>query len=184
MIEHAEGQGPLYYAAHLNVMVPVEAIEPYQRGIAIERTYHPSGEGCTIENCPIIEQGAVNQLVQVHLAVTLENDAYYLVVEDFLPAGAEVLDTSLKTSEIGAISPGYQNPLVDGWGWWYFFDPQIYDDRVVWAVDYLPAGTYHLTYTIVLTTQGEYHVIPANARQMYFPEVQGNSAGETFVIEQ
>ncbi len=184
VFEHGDGQGPLYYTAHLKVMYPVDAIQPYQRGIAIERTYHPTGEGCTQENCPSIERATSDDLVRVHLAVTLENDAYYLVVEDFLPAGAEVLDTSLKSNEQGAVPSTFQDPLVDGWGWWYFNDPQIYDERVVWAVDYLPAGTYHLTYTLVLTTPGEFHVIPANARQFYFPEVQGNSAGDTFVIEE
>jgi uncharacterized protein YfaS (alpha-2-macroglobulin family) len=109
--------------------------------------------------------------------------AYYLLVEDYLPAGTEVLDTRLLTSqqELPEIDP--QRPFEEGWGWWFFSIPQVYDDRIAWAVDSLPAGTYELTYTLVILQPGEYRVLPARAWQFYFPEVQGTSAGEVFEIE-
>jgi uncharacterized protein YfaS (alpha-2-macroglobulin family) len=67
-------------------------------------------------------------------------------------------------------------------GWWYFQGPRIYDDHVAWAADFLPAGTYELTYTLVLLQPGEYRVVPARAWEFYFPDVQGNSAGAVFEI--
>jgi uncharacterized protein YfaS (alpha-2-macroglobulin family) len=110
---------------------------------------------------------------------------YYLVIEDYLPAGAEVLDTSLKTSQQGA-EPQYDpaQPFDEGWGWWYFDEPQIYDDHVAWAANSLPPGTYELTYQLVILQPGEYRVLPARAWQFYFPEVQGTSAGEIFEIKE
>ena len=102
-------------------------------------------------------------------------------MEDYIPAGAEILDTNLKTSQQFS-EYDVSDPFGDGWGWWYFNDPQIYDEHITWAVDYLPAGTYELTYILVLNQPGQYRVIPAQAWQFYFPEVQGNSAGMVFEI--
>ena len=130
-------------------------------------------------------------LVEVRLTLTLDEAAYNLMLEDFIPAGAEILDESLKTTQ--HVVPGGEQPepqplfdttepFADGWGWWLFNSPQVHDDRITWAVGYLPAGTYELTYTISLNQAGEYQVLPAHAWQSYFPEVQGNSAGEIFTI--
>jgi hypothetical protein len=62
-------------------------------------------------------------------------------------------------------------------------EPRIYDDHITWSAEYLPAGTYELTYTLSLNQEGEYRVIPARAWQYYFPEVQGRGAGHIFKIE-
>ena len=105
------------------------------------------------------------------------------MVEDQIPAGAEILDTRLKTSRQDLEEYQVNEPFKNGWGWWYFNTPQVSDDRVTWAVNFLPAGTYQLTYTISLAHPGEYQVLPARAWQVYFPEVQAISAGEKFVIE-
>ena len=47
---------------------------------------------------------------------------------------------------------------------------------------YLPAGAYELTYRLTTLQAGQYQVLPAHAAQLYFPDVQGNSAGATFEI--
>jgi uncharacterized protein YfaS (alpha-2-macroglobulin family) len=75
-----------------------------------------------------------------------------------------------------------RRPYEDGWGWWLFNPASIYDDHITWTANFLPAGTYELTYSLLLLQPGEYQVIPARAWQFYFPEVQANSAGETFEI--
>jgi hypothetical protein len=76
-----------------------------------------------------------------------------------------------------------RKPFEQGWGWWYFNQPLIHDDHITWTADYLPAGIYELTYTLVLIHPGEYQVLPARAWEFYFPEVQGSSAGDVFLIE-
>jgi alpha-2-macroglobulin len=121
----------------------------------------------------------------VRLTLVVPQDAYNLVVEDYIPAGAEILDTSLKSSQQGTPQPQYDpaQPFSAGWGWWLFQPPQIYDDHIAWAASYLPAGTYALTYNIVMLQAGQYRVLPAHAMLFYFPEVQGNSAGTVFEIK-
>lgn len=184
------GPGRLYYRASLNVFRPVEEVPPLSRGISLQRTYFPLGEPCPKGECKPIQEASPGQRVLVRLSLTLEEAAYYLLVEDYLPAGAEVLDTSLKTSQHGLTQEEQAGPLFDprqpfkdGWGWWYFDASRIYDDHIAWAADYLPAGTYELTYILVILQAGEYRVLPARAWQFYFPEVQGNSAGQVFLIQ-
>ncbi|MBE9524144.1 MAG: alpha-2-macroglobulin, partial [Chloroflexi bacterium] len=182
-IQRETGPGRLYYTAHLNVARPVEDVAALDAGLGVTRQYCQQGlddEG----GCVSISEASVGELVTARLTLTVEQDAYYLLVEDYIPAGAEILNTSLKTSQLGEVDFDVRNPFGNGWGWWLFNDPQIYDDHIAWAVDYLPSGTYELTYTLVPTQPGKYRVIPARAWQFYFPEVQGNSAGAIFEINE
>jgi len=124
-----------------------------------------------------------------HLTLTLPTDSYYVTLEDYIPAGTEILNQALKTSQQGQDGTDVQlaydakHPFAHGWGWWYFNDPQIHDESITWTADYLPAGTYELTYTLIPTQAGEFHVLPAHAWQAFFPDVQGTSAGMTFEIK-
>ena len=64
-----------------------------------------------------------------------------------------------------------------------FNQPQIRDDSMLFSANFLPAGTYVLTYTLVPLQTGEYQALPAHAWQTFFPEVQGTSAGAEFKQE-
>jgi uncharacterized protein YfaS (alpha-2-macroglobulin family) len=111
------------------------------------------------------------------------------MVEDFIPAGVEIFDRNLKTSQQGIESTEVEaqfddsDPFAEGWGWWLFNEPQIRDDRILFSADYLPAGTYMLTYTLIPLQAGEYRVLPAHAWESFFPEVQGTSAGAILEIK-
>ena len=144
----------------------------------------PADAGQSSDTSPI-DAAQTGEMFKVRVTITLPNDAYYLLVEDFIPAGTEILDTSLKTSQLGSVASNYddRHPFDDGWGWWFFRPPQVYDNRISWAADYLPAGTYELTYSLTALQPGEYQVLPARAWQFYFPEVQGTSAGEVFSVK-
>jgi uncharacterized protein YfaS (alpha-2-macroglobulin family) len=180
-IEHGEGEGNLYYTAHLKVSRPASEVEAFGRGISLSRLYLAPG----VENQSILTQeGQVGELLQVQLTLTLEQDSYYLTLNDYFPAGAEVLDTRLKTTQ--QVTPEFDSraPFRGGWGWWYFLSPEVYDDHLSWSADYLPAGTYQIHYTISLVHPGEYQVLPARAAEVFFPETQAVSAGDLFLIEE
>jgi uncharacterized protein YfaS (alpha-2-macroglobulin family) len=132
--------------------------------------------------------------ITARLTLVLPHDSHYVMVEDFIPAGMEILNRSLKTSQQGleGTEAGVQvqpeqfdasDPFAEGWGWWLFHEPQIRDDGILFSADYLPAGTYELTYTLVPLQAGEYRVLPAHAWESFFPEVQGTSAGALFEIK-
>ena len=128
-------------------------------------------------------------MMKVELTLNLPEDTYYLMVEDHIPAGTEILNQQLKTSELGEEADSIEiydpdNPFANGWGWWLFSAPQIGDENIQWSADYIPAGTYILSYTLLPLQAGEYRVLPAHAWQSYFPEVQGASVGEVLKIEE
>jgi len=191
-IQRDGAQGRLYYTAGLTVSRPVEEVTPLSDGLTVERGYFPHGEACAEEGaaCSPLQAARAGEKVSVRLTLTLPNDMYYLAVTDYIPAGAEILDTSLKTSQVGQEGEGPVEVLYDprdpfkaGWGWWLFSQPQIYDDHIAWTADYLPAGVYQLNYTLVLLQPGQYRALPSRAWQLYFPEVQANSAGSVFEIQ-
>lgn len=193
MIERGEGSGTLYYRVDLQTYQPAATAQAINRGINLQREYYLAGEGCPAqEGCRAIDSiqldpGDPSQFITVLLTVNLSHDMYNLMVEDFFPAGTEVLNRRLLTSqsipeaEVDWFDPC--DPFANGWGWWFFSQAQIYDDHVLWTADYIPAGTYVLTYELLPYQRGAYQVLPAHAWQFYFPEVQGTTSGDLFIIE-
>ena len=180
VISRTEGEGNLYYKAHLLVYRPAEDVKPFGKGISISRVY----SGIDPENeVSFTQSGMVGDLIQVRITLVVEHDLHYLIVEDKIPAGTEILDTRLNTSRQDLAEYQVSSPFKHGWGWWYFNQPTVYDNRIMWAANFVPAGTYQMVYTLSLTHPGEYQVLPARAWQQYFPETQAISAGEKFNVE-
>ena len=187
-IQRGEGLGRLYYRGVLNVSRPVEDVRPLDAGMRIDRVY--VANDCQ-KDCLTLSaiQLASDKPTTARLTLVLPHDSYYVMVEDFIPAGMEILNRSLKTSQQGIDTPEVEvqfddsDPFAEGWGWWLFHEPQIRDDGILFSADYLPAGTYVLTYTLIPLQAGEYHVLPAHAWESFFPEVQGTSAGAVFEIK-
>ncbi|MEW6284665.1 MAG: Ig-like domain-containing protein [Chloroflexota bacterium] len=186
-IQREDGLGRLFYNVVLKVNRPVQDVQPLNAGMGIERVY------CLAESkdcAPLTAlKLAPDQPVTARLTLTLPHDAYYVMVEDHIPAGMEILNRNLKTSQLGADTTGVkvqfkdEDPFAEGWGWWLFNEPQIHDEGILFTADYLPAGSYVLTYTLIPVQAGEFQVLPAHAWQAFFPDVQGTSAGMLFKIE-
>jgi hypothetical protein len=190
VIQRGGGPGRLYYAVGLNVSRPVEDAAPLSQGLSVERTYYPLSEDCLEELCSPVQSAKPGDRLAVRVTLTAFRDLHYAAVSDYIPAGAEIVDTSLKTSQQGMygepeLQPLFdpRNPFARGFGWWLFSQPQIYDDHITWTADYLPAGSYELYYILTPLQSGQYRVLPARAWQLYFPEVQANSAGGVFEIK-
>ncbi len=175
-VQRSDGPGALYYTATLAINQPVEALTPVNRGLAFNRIYLLNGQPVTSAH--------VGDLVTVALDITVPHDLYFAVINDPIPAGMEMVDTSLKTtSQIG--KPPELNLIHpdEGWGWWWFSNTELQTDKAVLTARYLPAGTYRYTYQIQATEPGTYRVIPPNGQEFYFPEVFGRGAGSLFTIQ-
>ena len=191
-VQREEGLGRLYYRAVLDVHRPVEDVKPIDAGMRVERTYCESSLSSeSIKSCQplsMVELGN-DKPVTAQLTLVLPHDSHYVMVEDFIPAGTEILNRSLKTSQQGIEATGVEvqfddsDPFAEGWGWWLFNEPQIRDDGILFSADFLPAGTYVLTYTLIPLQAGEFRVLPAHAWESFFPEVQGTSSGAVFEIK-
>jgi len=90
----------------------------------------------------------------VVLTVTAGSPLRYLVVEDPLPSGAEVMER-----EVSGPHSRFERR----------------DERAVFFLDALH-GTATLTYNCRAVLPGDFHALPAQASAMYQPEVRGRSA--------
>jgi uncharacterized protein YfaS (alpha-2-macroglobulin family) len=186
-IGRSAGPGRLYYTAHLESYVPVADIEPIGRGVMVAREYTAADCDPDETTCQRISSIGVGDAIRVKLTIVAPHDRYYLIVEDPLPAGAEAVDQNLLTSSTLDQSEGLRPADFEYrwgyWGWWWFNQTQIRDEKVVLFAEYLPAGTYEYTYIMRASLAGDYQVMPTAAREFYFPEVFGRSEGSTFIIE-
>ncbi len=186
-IGRGDGPGRLYYTAHLESYVPVADVEPIGRGVMVAREYTAATCDPDEESCERLTSIPVGEAVRVKLTVVAPHDLYYVIVEDPLPAGAEAVDQNLLTSSSLDEAEGWQPTDEEYrwgyWGWWWFNQTQVRDEKVVLFAEYLPAGTYEYTYIMRASLPGEYQVIPASAYEFYFPEVFGRSEGMLFAIE-
>ena len=179
-ISRSEGEGNLYYTAHLTAWLPVPEIEPLNRGLIVSRKYSLLSD----PDAAPITSAEVGQPVQVTLTIIAPNNLHYVVVEDPIPAGSDAVNPNLETSSIIGTQPALsrERPLSQGWGWWWFSNVEMRDEKVVLYATYLPRGTYQFNYVIYPSLAGEYNVIPPTGYEFYFPEVYGRGAGSLFTI--
>lgn len=176
--ERGAGDGAMYYTAYLQPFVPVAAVEPVNRGLSVERSYRlleSPDDG-------VITTAASGDLVEVTLTLTVSNPAYYVVVNDPIPAGTEPIDTNIATNQQIGTQPEFERTEDDYWWSWWWVDSQFRDEQVVLSATYLAPGTYQYRYAVRASVPGSYNVIPATAREFYFPEVYGRSAGSLFTV--
>jgi len=174
-----EGEGALYYTAHLRLRLDASAVEAIDRGVGIVREYFAAGG-----ETPISEAN-MGDIITVRLTVTVPETIYYFVLEDPLPAGTEALDTSLLTTTNAVTGPQLQpayNPYY--WWWWWVWDhTEIRDEQVNLYADNLPPGTYVYSYQVQATVPGKFQTMPAQGYAFYFPELFGRSDGTLFTVK-
>ncbi len=176
-----DSPGNLYYAAYLTYYKPVEEVKALDRGIVVSRQYSlQDGDG------QAITEAEVGDFITVKLTLIAPTDLRYVVVEDYLPAGVEAVDSSLATTSLVAEEPQFERVSDSGsqrpWGWWFFTHTDLRDEKAVLFADHLPQGVYEYSYTVRASLPGEYRVIPTHAEQMYFPEVFGRGDGGLFRV--
>ena len=111
-----------------------------------------------------------------YVTLTLRSAAarHFVVAEDFIPAGVEIVNTSLATE---AQPAGGENTNSA------FGRVERYDDRIAAFADYLPAGTHTFTYMISAVSRGTFSYPCAWASLMYDPGLFGRNTTETLIIE-
>jgi len=172
------GRGQLYYSAYLRYFKPVNEVVALNRGIIVSRRY-------ALWESPkqAVSHVGVGDVIQVKLTMIAPTDLHYVVLEDPLPSGCEALDTSLKTTSLLAAAAELTRADELAPYWWYFSETQLRDEKVALFATYLSRGTYEYTYLIRASIPGRFLTLPANAYEMYFPEVFGRSDGGVLEIE-
>jgi uncharacterized protein YfaS (alpha-2-macroglobulin family) len=177
MFGRGQGTGRMYYSAFLTAYLPVEQVKPLSRGFIISRQYLDSAGKAVTE-------GKVGDILTVRLSIIVPNDLHFAVIEDPFPAGAEAINPNLETESVIGERPVLRpdDPLERGWGWWWFSDTELRDEKAVLLAQSLPSGTYEWVYQIRLGQAGRYRVIPPTGREFYMPDVYGRGEGLIFTI--
>lgn len=171
-----EGAGVLYYGATLRTAPQALPTDPLERGFTVQRWFEPAeAQGKQTHR---FEAG---ELVRVRVRVATSQERHYTILEVPLPAGLEVVDTSLATTAAPPPEPGEEDEEPKSPWAHRFYEPFHHvdrrDDRVVFFSDTLPPGVHSVTILARATTIGRFVLPPAQAQGMYAPEVFGRSGG-------
>jgi len=168
------GTGQLYYTVAFHCYLKVD--EMPQRlsatGLRVERRYDlvERGHAGTTEFRPLpgdkpCRQGSV---IRGEILLSVDQPRQYVLVEEPLPAGCEVLDQG-DLEEYEWRDLGY---------WWTSRD--VRDDRIAFFITDLSPGQHKLFYTLRAEQPGAYRVLPTYVEGMYEPELH-NSGSEAVV---
>jgi hypothetical protein len=175
-----DAAGRLYYTAHLRYFTPAEEVDAANYGIGVSHQYSVG------ESDAPVRSAKLGDVVKVKVTLVAPADLNFLVLEDYLPAGLEPIDASLKTTP-----PEFQRRLSEeqrksyqvGKGYSPFGHTDIRDNRVALFARFVAKGVYEYTYFARATTPGEFRLPPATAYEQFFPEVWGRSDGGLFTVE-
>ncbi len=159
------GTGTLYYTL-AQTYTPSAYTAPVNAGFEVSRR---------ITDLDGTEVTRLQAGQRYYVTLTVRNAAagHFVVAEDFVPAGVEIVNTSLAT-EMSANEPFGK---ISAFG-----RTERYDDRIAAFADYLPAGTHTFTYMVSAVTDGTFAYPSAWASLMYEPAVFGRNATSELVI--
>lgn len=134
------------------LMDPEAFAASQQAGRAAGRSLDPK----VVDKLPRIQGGVKSQdRVLVRLTVSARDQLRYVILEDPLPAGAEILDEK-------------------NGGWWS--SQTIRDDKMVFFQDRLATGSTSFYYVMRPQIPGRFHVLPTVIAGMYAPGVRARGA--------
>jgi alpha-2-macroglobulin len=176
-----EGTGRLYYRIGLRTAPASLDLAPLDRGFVVAREYEAVDEPTDVsrdaDGTWRIRAGA---RVRVRLTMVAESDRRHVALVDPLPAGLEIVNPTLATSQ-EASAPSADASSTRWRGPW--FDHQnVRDDRAEAFAGYLGAGVYDYSYVAQATTPGEFVVPPTRAEEIYAPETFGRTATDRVVV--
>jgi len=197
----ADGEGTLYYALRLRYARLRLPDAPLDRGFFVARRYERI-EPTSVTGGPRAfgtdsRAFTAGDLVRVTLHVVVPQRRNFVVVDDPVAAGFEIVNFSLATTAQSwrSAGDGYAEDEPEGRDYdedygdadrWYqpFQHRENRDDRVVLAASDLEPGTYRYEYVVRAVTPGRYVVPPTHAEEMYTPETFGRTEATSVVIRE
>ncbi|MCI0495470.1 hypothetical protein L0Z72_10730 [candidate division KSB1 bacterium] len=169
-----QGSGRYYYETRMTYY-PHDPLPARDQGISIVKKWEVV-EGKQMADGSI----ATGSVIKVTLTVASHMERNYVVIDDPLPAGFEVINTRLKT-----VSEAYNiyKPLQlddEYWGGFNFYE--LRDNKVLVFADNLSAGVHSFVYLCQALSSGDFSMPPTKAEEMYTPEVFGRTITEEIII--
>ncbi len=189
-----QGAGRLYYRIGMKYAPKNLKLDPADYGFTVLRKYEAVDDKDDVKQNAdgtwTIKSGA---RVRVRLTMVAQARRYHVALVDNLPAGLEILNPELATTEAIPADTGGNTQVTTygsrsfGHGWWwrqYWFEHQNFrDERAEAFSSLLWEGVYNYTYVARATTPGQFVVPPAKAEEMYHPETFGRTGTDFVRVE-
>ena len=179
-----------YYDMQLQYFLPAGNIPARDEGFAVERGYYE----LTDKNFERpVSVAKVGDILKGRLTITVPDERHFVAVEDYLPAGVELINFDYATESRDLLQDlNTEEPEGEVVFWkeerklktpqFYPDREELRDDRVFLFNEDVRPGTYVYDYTVRVLIPGEYQQLPAMVSEMYFPENFGRTAGKIFKI--
>ncbi len=170
-----ELQTNFYYDMSLKYFLPAEDIPARDEGFFVERNFYNAKD---IDGEKAITKIFQGEVIRGRLKIIVPKHRSFVAVEDFIPAGTEIINFSLSTSdktledevEIDRTLPNVFQ--------------ESHDDRIFLFSENVPPGIYEYDYYLRALIPGTYQHLPAVVSEMYFPENFGRTNGSIFTVDQ
>ena len=142
------GAGRLYYGMRMNYYPKGETLQK-DEGFSVIKTIEPLKGKST-------GTYSTGSMMKVTITVSSNQDRHFVVVDDPVPAGFEVVNTSFETtaSQLGR----EEREDSESWYEYAYHHIEKYDDRVLLFADYFTAGSHSYTYLVQVTRTGNYQM--------------------------
>jgi uncharacterized protein YfaS (alpha-2-macroglobulin family) len=196
LILDRQGAGRLYYRIGMKYAPRNLKLDPADYGFTVLRKYEAVDDKDDVrqnaDGSWTIKSGA---RVRVRLTMVAQARRYHVALVDNLPAGLEILNPELATTEaIPSDAGGGNTPVITvgsrsmgrnyyWWRWNWFEHQNFRDERAEAFSSLLWEGVYNYTYVARATTPGQFVVPPAKAEEMYHPETFGRTGTDFVNVE-
>jgi uncharacterized protein YfaS (alpha-2-macroglobulin family) len=186
IFQRTSDEGRLYFTSTLNYTPLKEDTKATSSGFKVEKNIYSihgkdnKGEFKLEKEGSKLKRGTT---YVVKLNISSETDRNFVMIEDFLPSNAEVVNTSFETesSEYSSLDSGES----DNKKWWEN-SPTIHeyrDDKVLFSKDFLSAGEHEFTYLLRPLSVGN-SILPATkVFMMYNISSFGNTSTANIQVE-
>ncbi len=152
------GQGAPWAFVTAKAAIPLR--KPFSSGYAITRTLTPISQASP-------GKWHVGDVVRIKLEIDAQADMTWVVINDPVPAGAQILGGGLG-GDSALLNQGERNSGMA----WPVFEERRFDAYQAFY-RYVPKGKFSLEYTLRLNTKGDFNLPPTHVEAMYAPEMFG-----------
>jgi len=163
----------LFYQTDLAYFSQEEDLKAVDQGIQLSREYFrlkmkvdPSSGERSYEAKPLQGKIALGETIGVRLTLQTSKILNFLVIEDALPSGFEVMKDISFDKDVE-----------------YTSETEVHDEKMALFRSYLEPGKQIFNYAIRPEIPGLFHVMPAVSYEMYDPPVRGSSDESRLQVE-
>ncbi|BFT95143.1 MAG: hypothetical protein MNSN_03250 [Minisyncoccus archaeiphilus] len=151
-------------------------LAPKDEGLAISRSFYSLNDP---DSKNPLSSATMGNIVRVRFEVVVPKERKHLTIEDYIPAGMEIVDIGLATERnyLRNMEKGVKNDYL------YPDFKEMRDDRAFIYKESVQPGVYHFDYYVRAATRGVYNYLPSIVSESYNPSVFGKTGSSIFEIK-